>query len=91
MAATVSSGIASVLTMSAANRALARQPLNLAGAGGGVSPGGVSVGPVASVTVAGYLQSMLTVTGSERLRKSCSPCLGAEHFALYLPTGSCNW
>src|SRR5512137_164134 len=34
---------------------------------------------------------MLTVTGSERLRKSCSCCLGAVQRALYLPTGSCNW
>src|SRR5512135_116503 len=34
---------------------------------------------------------MLTVTGSERLRNSCSCGLGAVQRALYLPTGSCNW
>jgi hypothetical protein len=48
---------------------LARQPPVLAGAGGDFGSCG-AVGPVASVTGSRYLQSMLTVTGSDRLRKS---------------------
>jgi hypothetical protein len=68
VAATVSSGIASELTMLAANLAFSRQD-------------GFSASFVTTV-VRAQPQSTLTVTGSDRLRNSCSRGFGSRHLAL---------